>query len=67
MPNLNKIAEVMRLVAEDCEADAMKLDGTSFTPRGVGENFGNLYAAIQAVAKAVDVLAAEAAKDANHA
>lgn len=56
-PRFARIAEVMRLIAEDCESDAMKLDGTPFTPRAVGEQFGNLLAAVKAVAAAVEALA----------
>ena len=52
-----RIEEVMRLIAADAEADALKVDSTPFTPRGVGENFGNIYAAIKALAEAVELLA----------
>lgn len=53
---LERIAEVMRLIQTDCEADALGLDGTAFTGRGVGEQFGNVLAAISALAAAVEVL-----------
>lgn len=57
LATLQRVAEVMRLVQEDCEADAHKLDSTPFTPRGTGEQFGNIYAAIQAVARGVEKIA----------
>lgn len=54
---LARIREVMAMMVADCEADAMALDGKAFDGRTVGENFGNLYAAVQALARAVEVLA----------
>lgn len=56
---LERLIEVMRLVQEDCENDGMSLDGRPFTPRGVGEQFGNILAAVQAIARAVERLAKE--------
>lgn len=54
-------AEVMQMVADDAEADALKLDATPFTPRGVGEHLGQIYASLQAVALAVKALHEERA------
>lgn len=61
MTDLGKIAETMRTVAADCEEDATKLDGTPFTPRGVGETLGAMLAMIAACAKGVAVVADELA------
>lgn len=56
-PRFDRIAAVMRMVAEDCEADAARLDRTPFTPRGMGETFGSLLAQIKALATAIEVIA----------
>lgn len=57
MTDLAKVADTMRQVAADCETDAVALDRTPFTPRGMGETFGTQLAMIAAVAKATAVLA----------
>lgn len=57
LAKLQRIAEVMRMVADDCETDALGLDSVPFTPRGVGEKLGEIFAAVQAVARAVEVIA----------
>lgn len=57
--SLGSLAEVMRQVAEDCATDAAALDSTPFTPRGIGEALGAILAMIAAVAKGVELLAAE--------
>jgi hypothetical protein len=54
---LEKIAEVMRMVQEDCEADAMSIDSKPFDAKTVGMQFGNLLAEVKAVARAVELLA----------
>ena len=54
---MSNVAEIMRLVQSDCKQDAELLDRTAFTPRGVGEAFGNVLAMIAAVARGVEVLA----------
>jgi hypothetical protein len=48
-----RIAEVMRLIAEDCEADALALDGKPFNGRTMAEQFGNILAAVKSLAEAV--------------
>lgn len=55
-PSLTTIAEAMRTVQADCEQDAAQVDSTPFTPRGVGETFGNTLAMLAAVARAVELL-----------
>jgi hypothetical protein len=57
MPDLREHARVMRVVADDCEVDATKLDSTPFTPRGMGETFGSTLAMIAACAKSVAAVA----------
>jgi hypothetical protein len=54
---LERAAEVMANIREDCRADAALLDETPFTPRGVGERLGAMLAMIDAVAAAVLILA----------
>ena len=51
-----RVLEVMGEIKRDCQSDAMALDETGFTPRGVGTNFGNLYAAVAALAVAIEVI-----------
>ena len=53
---LERIAEVMRLIAADCEHDALALDHRPFDGRSVGEQFGNILAAVKSLAEAVEVL-----------
>ena len=57
MKDLTRIADVMRLVSADCEADASKLDSTPFTPRGIGETLGTMLAQIKACADATAAIA----------
>lgn len=40
---LEKIARVMRMVQDDCEAEAMSIDGKPFTAGVVAEQFGNFW------------------------
>jgi hypothetical protein len=54
---LESIVAVMRLVQEDCEAEAISIDGKPFNGRVVAEQFGNLLAAVNATSKAVEALA----------
>lgn len=54
---MSEIAARMRLIQEDCKTDAVAVDRTSFTPQGVGTNFGNLYAMVFTLARAVELLA----------
>lgn len=56
MSDLARIKEVMTLIETDCYSDAMKLDGLPFTGKSVGEQFGNVLAAVQSLAKATGVL-----------
>lgn len=51
------IAETMRQIQQDCKDDAIRLDSTPFTPRGVGESFGSTLAMLAVVAEAVELLA----------
>lgn len=57
MSELEKIADVMRMVQEDCEAEAMSIDGKPFDGETVAVQFGNLLAEVKAVACAVELLA----------
>ena len=57
----NDIVSAMRLVQGDAAHDAVKVDSTPFTPRGVGEQLGAIYAMISAIARAVELLAAKEA------
>lgn len=52
-----RVAETMRLIQADCKQDALALDATPFTPRGVGESLGSTLAMLAAVARAVECLA----------
>ncbi len=54
---LERIQRSMRLIQEDCEKDALALEGQPLTGLALGTNFGNIFAAVQAVARAVEVLA----------
>ncbi len=58
-PNWQRVAEKMKLIVDDCRTDALALDGAPLTGLTMGENFGNLYAMVQAVARAVEALARE--------
>lgn len=51
-----RMAHVMRVIQSDCESDAIGLDNRRFDGRSVGEQFGNLLAAVQALAKAIGVI-----------
>lgn len=57
MSELERIAEVMRMVQVDCEAEAMSIDGKPFDAKTVAVQFGNLLAEVKAVARAVELLA----------
>lgn len=48
----------MRLIQADTEADIIEYEGAPFTGWIVAEMFGKLSASVQAIAKAVEVLAA---------
>lgn len=54
---IQRIAQVSRMVADDCESDALKLDATPFTPSGIGGTFGAMLAQIKALAIGVEILA----------
>lgn len=49
-------AERMKMVSDDCGADAAALDRTPFTPRGMGEALGQILAQVAAVADTLRVL-----------
>jgi hypothetical protein len=53
------LAETMRVVRADCEADAIRTEGMPMTGRNVGEMFGSTLAMIAAVARGVELLAEE--------
>jgi hypothetical protein len=53
----DEIAGVMAMVVDDCETDAAK--PVPFTPLGVGTIHGEMLAQIAAIARAVEILAAE--------
>jgi hypothetical protein len=59
MKSLTPTIKVLRMIQQDCEADSEQLDRTPFTPRGMGETFGNVLAMIAGVAKAVETVAVE--------
>ena len=56
---LTKAREIAEMVYADCATDALKLDSTPFTPRGIGEVLGATLAMIAAVAKVCEHLADE--------
>lgn len=47
----------MKLIQDDCVTDALNVDSTPFTGKGVGENLGNLYAMVKTLARAIEILA----------
>lgn len=49
----NRVLEVLDMIVADAESDAMKLDGQPLSGHTVATNFGQVYAAIQALAKIV--------------
>ena len=51
--DLHRQVEVMRMVADDCQKDSVRLDSRPFTPRGVGESLGEMLAMIAACATGV--------------
>lgn len=51
------VADLMRVVQDDCQTDALALDSTPFTPRGVAEALGATLAMIGACARSIEVLA----------
>lgn len=53
---VTRVREVLRMIQADVEADALKLDGLVFDGRHVGPLFGEIYATLGALAKAVEVL-----------
>lgn len=57
--SVTTIRGVLRMIADDAEADAVALDSTPFTPRGMGETFGNVLAMVASLANCVDALAAK--------
>lgn len=54
---MSNLAVTMREVQDDCKRDAVALDSTPFTSRGVGEALGTMLAMIAAVARGVELLA----------
>lgn len=59
---LSKIAEVMAMIQQDTEAEAMALDGQPFDGKTVAVQFGNLLAEVNSIAKAVQVIAEHVAE-----
>ena len=57
MTDFGKHAEVMRMVVADATEDAMKVDFSPFTARGVGEVLGGMLSMIVALAKTCEALA----------
>lgn len=56
---MSTLTESMRLVRADCEADARRTEGMPLTGPNVGAMFGSVLAMVDAVAHAVEVLAAD--------
>lgn len=52
-----QLAKTAIAIAADCEADAKALDGMPFTGRTVAVQFGNILAAVNALADIVRELA----------
>lgn len=48
-----RVLQVLQMISEDAETDARALDGQPFDARAVAKNFGQIYAAIQALANIV--------------
>lgn len=44
------ILRICEAIAQDAVDDARKTDSTPFSPAGVGTNFGQVYASLQALA-----------------
>jgi hypothetical protein len=59
---LVKVSEVAKEMQADCKRDVENLDNTPFTPLGVGETLGTMYAMIATTAKMVEILAGEMLK-----
>lgn len=55
-PSWAELTRVLGDIANDAERDALKLDSQEITPFVLGTNFGNLYAAVAALANINRVL-----------
>lgn len=64
MSDIEKAIKVLDLIIEDCETDVEEFDGREFNGKTLGELHGILEAKIQAIAKAVKVIALERQIDA---
>lgn len=56
---MDRRREVLRLIAEDAETDAKRLDGQPFNGLMVGSQFGNVFASIKSLAKIMETLLPE--------
>lgn len=56
MSPVTTLKESLRLIREDCRADAASLDGQPFTGRVVATQFGNVLAMVDALAASLVVL-----------
>ena len=63
MSDLSTTIARARMVREDCNTDAAALNSTPFTPKGIGETFGNTLAMIAAVAKCCEEIAETLAQE----
>lgn len=62
MADLKRVRKVMESVADDCEKDVAKLDGTPFDGNHIAPILGEMYAAIQVLARANIILLDELEK-----
>lgn len=54
---LDRVIEVASMVRADAETDALSLDLVPFTPQGVGQRLGEIYAMLLALAGGLKALA----------
>lgn len=59
MSSKQGIVSMSKKIQEDCEELATKMDGQPFNGRTMAEGFGNCLAMIDALARAVEILAKE--------
>lgn len=58
LEKLIRMQDVVTMIANDAQHDALWLDQTAFNGRTVGTHFGQLYASVQALANVCNELIA---------
>jgi len=56
LQRLEKMSHQLDMIADDAESDAKQLDGEPFNGKTMAENFGQVYASINALAKDIKEL-----------